>query len=75
MPYVEVWVDDVDVDKVVEEYGETDWADFVEVHRESILKALGRQDVPDVTNALEDPAKRLEVITWLRSNGWSVEPA
>ena len=24
---------------------------------------------------LEDPVKRLEVITWLRGNGWKVEPA
>lgn len=24
---------------------------------------------------LEDPANRLEVISWLRANGWKVEPA
>lgn len=75
MPYVEVWVDDFDVDKVVEEYGEADWADFVEVHRESILKALGRQDAPSTHVALEDPVKRLEVITALRAQGYVVEPA
>ena len=32
-------------------------------------------DFDPLNAALEDPAKRLEVITWLRSNGWSVEPA
>lgn len=75
MPYVEVWIDNVDADKIVEGYGETDWADFVEVYRESILKALGRQDTPSADVLLEDPRKRLEVINWLRSNGWNVEPA
>jgi hypothetical protein len=72
MGYQEVWVDDPNVDDVLGEYTDADWLDFVEFWREPILKALG--GAPDPADWLNDPIKRLEVIAWLRANGYTVEP-
>lgn len=42
--------------------------------REEILDALGDPEVDvDPLEWLNDPIRRLEVIVWLRANGWSVE--
>jgi hypothetical protein len=75
MPYVKVWVDDARVDEIVADYGEADWEDFVGTHREKVVQALGAEAVPEVVYALDDPMKRLEVITALRNQGYKVEPA
>ena len=76
--YIDVSFDEVidnadpwDVEQFVKDYirnSEPEWV--LEVASWAILS-----DFPDVAPLLDDPAKRLEVITWLRSNGWSVEPA
>ena len=60
---------EIDYDEALDEIGEDfvqEWLD----ERRGTARAKS-----DVAAALEDPAKRLEVITWLRGNGWSVEPA
>jgi len=62
--------DEYDVESFVKDYIENSDKEWVaEIAREALAGDA------DVVAALEDPAKRLEVITWLRSNGWSVEPA
>lgn len=46
-------------------------ANFAQEHGSEVIDLLGGE----INVLLEDPVKRLEVITWLRSNGWKVEPA
>lgn len=46
-------------------------ANFAQERGSEVIDLLGGE----ITVLLEDPAKRLEVITWLRSNGYTVEPA
>lgn len=62
--YVDI---DIDYDEALEAIPE-----------EYIRNWLGSEvasDFDPLNAVFEDPVKRLEVITWLRSNGWKVEPA
>ncbi len=63
--------DDFEVESYVKAYirdSDPEW--IAGVVAEGKLASLSEVDV-----LLEDPVKRLEAITWLRSNGWKVEPA
>jgi len=75
--YIDVSFDEVidnadpwDVEQFVKDYirnSEPEWV--LEVASWAILS-----DFPDVALLLEDPAKRLEIITALRKEGYLVEP-
>lgn len=75
MAYIEVWVDDVDVDSIVSEYGPEDWRDFLTTHRDPISVAMASTELGALKVALEDPIKRLELIEALRAQGYAVEPS
>lgn len=75
MPYVEVWVDGQDVEDVVRVCSDNDWEDFVRTYRKEIMKALAADAAVDVESALSNPVERLGVITALRNQGYTVEPA
>lgn len=63
--------DDFEVESYVKAYirdSDPEW--IAGVVAEGKLASLSEVDV-----LLEDPVKRLEVITWLRSHEWKVEPA
>ena len=73
--YVEVYIDDADLDvdihDIVSDYSDAEWLWFVR----KFNKQLGRDAASDITAlGMADPAVRLSAITWLRENGWSVEP-
>lgn len=62
--------DDFEVENYVKAYirdSDPEWV--AGVVADSKLASLSEVDM-----LLEDPVKRLDVITWLRSNGWKVEP-
>jgi len=62
--------DEYDVESFVKDYIENSDKEWVaEIAREALAGDA------DTRSIVEDPVKRLEVITWLRSNGWKVEPA
>lgn len=73
MPYVEVWVDepDVDIDYELQGYTATNWRDLVRRYRSQISGAMA-EDV-SLQGVLDDPAKRLEMIVALRNMGYTVE--
>lgn len=62
--------DDYDVERFVKEYIRDSDPEWVAGVVAESLASLSEVDV-----LLEDPVKRLEVITHLRANGWNVEPA
>lgn len=61
---------DIPIDDLLESMSEKDTRELVS----NLIRDGYGPDNPAPTVVMEDPAERLHAITWLRANGWTVEP-